>query len=140
MLMSEWWHRRPVIVAVRGSVSGQHVSVLGHKDQWIADFNGIAVARRQLREKGIQARQERRGDDTCSLKLEHERPDMTLKHVLVWRQYFFDEHLGVKKARVRLSGLRAIPWMIGEAWDRDVFPHLRAHLKAVRQLLGVVRQ
>ena len=54
MLMDKWRHSRPVVIDVRGPVSSQNVLVLWREDQRIADFNGIAVAWGQLREKHIE--------------------------------------------------------------------------------------
>ena len=48
----------------------------------------------------------------------------------------FDEGLGIEKPRIRLTRFHSVPSMIGVGGDRNLFPHLAAHL----EVFGDLRQ
>ena len=72
-------------------------------------------------------------------ELEQECSRMRLELGLsVGRQYQLLEQLGIQEARVRLTGSRTIPRLLRVGGDRDLLPHLEAHLNFFGDLSEIV--
>ena len=76
-----------------------------------------------------------------TLKFEQKRSRVWLElRVTVGRQHHFIEQVGIKEARIGLTGFHAIAHMTGEARDGDLLPHFATHLEVFGNLVEVTQK
>jgi hypothetical protein len=77
---------------------------------------------------------------TCRalLELEQERTGVRLKlRLAIGREHKLFEEFCIKKPWIRLTGPHTIPGLLGIARNRDLLPHLEAHLKVFGDLAEI---